>query len=369
MRWRKAMVKKAWDWAINTIIRDKPAAILFALLIITIIVGIIEMIQGNGLLVSAITTFALIIVTALYGWHTRKMANSSEKGLGIAINSMMNGHTPVIKLVAVPLIDLSGMTGIKLTFKNVGPGPALNLRCWIQHDELPHLSSDANKSTNIALGTDEDGNYSWPSSLRLPDFHNGFTVIAQYNDIYGRRFESILEINDMDQSLQYGLMKEVCSNQEGNGKSNGKLVEEKKKVTADDQINRPAWKKSLWGIISLAIVIIVVTFVGAFLDGFSWNSVGSLFEKWWLAYVIILVFVYVLEFLVFHFGYKMLIWSFSGLAMILLIASEKGTWVGDKIRVYVDTNFDLNYLMGGLAIFGVALALIPIWEEIKKRGK
>ena len=132
--------------------------------------------------------------------------------------------------------------------------------------------------------------------------------------------------------------------------------------------NRP-WKIALWGILGLAAVLVLITFLSAIITEFTWTKLAGLFEKFWIAYVIILAFVYILLFAFFSSTYKMVVYSFMGLAVVLVIASAKGNWIADKIRGYIDTNFDLNYLLGGIAMFGIILALIPIWQDIKKRVK
>lgn len=132
--------------------------------------------------------------------------------------------------------------------------------------------------------------------------------------------------------------------------------------------NRP-WKMALWMVLCLAAVLVVITFLSAIITEFTWTKLAGLFETFWIVYVVILVFVYILLFAFFSSIYKMMVYSFMGLAVVLVIASQKGNWIADKIRGYIDTNFDLNYLMGGIAMFGIILALIPIWQDIKKRAK
>jgi uncharacterized membrane-anchored protein len=63
------------------------------------------------------------------------------------------------------------------------------------------------------------------------------------------------------------------------------------------------------------------------------------------------------------------VFLFSGLGVVLIVASQKGEWITDKVRGYIDTNFDLNYMMGGIAMIGIILALIPIWKELEKKVK
>lgn len=132
--------------------------------------------------------------------------------------------------------------------------------------------------------------------------------------------------------------------------------------------NRP-WKIALWGILGLAAVLVLITFLSAIITGFTWAKLAGLFETFWIAYVVILAFVYILLLMFLSSSYKMMVYSFMGLAVVLVIASAKGNWIADKIRGYIDTNFELNYLMGGIAMFGIVLALSAIRKDIQKRVK
>ncbi len=139
-------------------------------------------------------------------------------------------------------------------------------------------------------------------------------------------------------------------------------------AVASSQKNRP-WKMALCGVLCLAVSLVIITFLSAIITEFTWAKLAGLFEKYWIAYIIILAFVYILLFAFFSSFYKMMVYSFLGLAVVLVIASQKGNWIADKIRGYIDTNFDLNYLMGGIAMFGIILALISVSKDIKKGVK
>ena len=198
----------------ETIKDDIIASILFVLLVLTVFLDIIVgLITKDSTIILAITTFALVIVTGIYGWHTRQLAKStstqateSERSRQISYNSMLNTYAPIIKIIAKELWG----GGIEVNYKNVGPGPALNMICWINHEKFPHLSSDTNKKIETVVGTKEEGTYFGDVNLKLSNFSSGFDVIAEYKDIYGRDFISRLEIiNKQDRSLQYGLKEKI----------------------------------------------------------------------------------------------------------------------------------------------------------------
>jgi hypothetical protein len=142
----------------------------------------------------------------------------------------------------------------------------------------------------------------------------------------------------------------------------------KTKETVSDFKNRP-WKMALWFILWVLVIIVAINFISAFKDGFTWMKLAGSFKHLWIVDVVILAFLYLILFAFFSSIYKTIVFLFSGLGVVLIVASQKGEWITDKVRGYIDTNFDLNYMMGGIAMIGIILALIPIWKELEKKVK
>ncbi len=72
----------------------------------------------------------------------------------------------------------------------------MNLRVWLKYSS-EEFGDDAGSTTCqiYALGSGEEGQYEWKStqeSLPLPEQSFGFDVIAEYADIYRRKFRSTL---------------------------------------------------------------------------------------------------------------------------------------------------------------------------------
>ncbi len=143
----------------------------------------------------------------------------------------------------------------------------------------------------------------------------------------------------------------------------------RKSAKVDPSSRGIRWLTPLWAVLAVAIVLVGVTFLGAIVAGFTWPKVARLFEAFGGIYVIILVFIYILFLSFLNFTMEFAFYSLMTLGVALIIASQKGNSITDRIRAYIDANFDLNYFMGGFAMFGIILALIPIWQDGKKKRK
>ncbi len=194
-----------WKWTTKTTKEDVPASILFILLVVETIAGVIwSAVSSDSNILLASATLALVIVTALYGWHTRQMAKANTKAAEIAMNSEQNAVIPILKITIAPTIGKN----LRVSYENIGKGPALNLQCWLSHEELPALKSMDNRQNNCAVGAGDGGIFVWDTGAGLPDRHLGFDIIAQYDDIFRRSFESRLEyVANGLPMLHYGLLK------------------------------------------------------------------------------------------------------------------------------------------------------------------
>lgn len=229
---------KVINWIKETAKEDIPVTLLPVILVITAVVGIILGVRTkDSNIILALATVSLVMVTGIYGWHTRQLARATT-------NQVLNNWAPVIKIVAE-----NANNSIKVKCKNVGIGPALNMRCWIRHEEIPELASDANTRKAGAIGSGEELSYAWSSDLKLPSFSSGFDIIAKYNDVYKRVFVSRLEIvGNNDQSLQYGLENRTNDNVENKEKMRDTNVNKGKTITPNE-IMKELKKSNLFSLV------------------------------------------------------------------------------------------------------------------------
>ena len=149
--------------------------------------------------VQTITLIVLVIVTVSYAISTRKMYQ-------VALNAEMNTVAPVVNIE----VDFAHDRGIRVIVHNVGRGPALNFRMWLEADDSQfwYLKSDRTKDEafRTAVAADQSGPYTWTNDMGpLPERSGGFDIIAQYSDVHHRSFATKLAILDHYQELSYGI--------------------------------------------------------------------------------------------------------------------------------------------------------------------
>jgi hypothetical protein len=110
-----------------------------------------------------------------------------------------NSVAPVVE------IDAYGSGKIEVHFRNIGAGPALNFRCWIEDQRHLHLRTSRAISRR-AVGINQD--YSSASiDTHMPDYILGREsyLRAQYEDVFGQTYESCLMFSENAlPELKYG---------------------------------------------------------------------------------------------------------------------------------------------------------------------
>ena len=150
--------------------------------------------------IQTITLVVLVIVTVSYAVSTRKIHK-------VAVNAEMNAVFPIVNLT----IDVISQDQIRVSYQNIGRGPALNLRIWLEREcaeQFDYLKSDAmkNKGFVAALGVSQNRQLEWDGSEgELPTRKDGFDVVAEYSDVFQQGFTSKLQIiNSCDQEFSFG---------------------------------------------------------------------------------------------------------------------------------------------------------------------
>ncbi len=135
--------------------------------------------------------------------HTRRLANLSTETIRLSTETINNAAVPVIKLDA----EQSG-SGTHFKYHNIGRGPALNLQFWISHEDFPEMESAQHRIFRTATGPGESGQGAWGEQHELPRLSQGVDIITQYEDVFGRLFESRLEfVSNAAPLLHYGRLK------------------------------------------------------------------------------------------------------------------------------------------------------------------
>ena len=149
--------------------------------------------------IQTITLIVLVIVTVSYAVSTRKI-------YGVALNSERNAVVPIINLS----MEETGQDHIRIAYENIGRGPALNIRIWLEREDdeqFWYLKSETNKNKGFraAVGVGQSGNRRWDNSEGPLPAYTGFDIVAEYTDVFHQRFESRLVIvNHFDQEFFFG---------------------------------------------------------------------------------------------------------------------------------------------------------------------
>jgi membrane protein YdbS with pleckstrin-like domain len=148
-------------------------------------------------LITAISTVALAIITAIYAWYTRKMAKEMQeqrKDVFRPIIAFERDETPTSMIQEGIDIETGNLTsGIRCRLHNIGVGPALGVFSNIQ---------DTNKKqqlTDFGIlpvdGQTDANNF----SVIVRD--NKDILAVRYKDTFGRKFESSINIHIAEEGI------------------------------------------------------------------------------------------------------------------------------------------------------------------------
>lgn len=145
--------------------------------------------------IQSLALVTLVAVTIWYAKSTRDLARTNERTLRVAINSERSAVMPIIQL-DFQTVD----TEIHFHCANIGRGPALNLEFVLEFALESHertLRSDITFPAAFVAGSARDIAARLPqdldeSSLAAQDFE----IVAEYSDVFSRRFRSVLLVSD-----------------------------------------------------------------------------------------------------------------------------------------------------------------------------
>ena len=161
---------------------------------------------------TAIATVALVITTAVYAWHTRQMAEEMrEQRLSEARPYLLSRITNGAIIWPPPDNEF------KVTIKNEGKGPAINIYASLWHPKTIHpydskgyLSSGEDWQAGIStsdVGVPYEGEAEvrpWLPELKTIINDQKFgAVVVRYNDIFKRNYLSYLSLSQIEEDVPY----------------------------------------------------------------------------------------------------------------------------------------------------------------------
>lgn len=143
---------------------------------------------------TAALTAALVYVTGAYALFTFQIVRASDKQARIMSEQQVNSAAPVITLEVRRQKPTPNELEVDLGWMNIGKGPALNLRCWIEDPEHPELRVQHRAICRTAVEV------ALRDTMCEVTIHTGITnyklglgyIRAQYESIFNRTYESSL---------------------------------------------------------------------------------------------------------------------------------------------------------------------------------
>ncbi|MDE2685901.1 MAG: hypothetical protein OXI16_00160 [Chloroflexota bacterium] len=131
--------------------------------------------------IQSITLILLVIVTTSYAKSTHKtyeatseQVKATREAVRVALNAEQNSVAPLVKLNAErvdfgEVVDKFDVEQIRITFENIGNGPALNAKIWLEKPEDDTFEYLPNNSLSYfpAIGMNEPCDFVWPEKKCL----------------------------------------------------------------------------------------------------------------------------------------------------------------------------------------------------------
>ncbi len=144
------------------------------------------------------TTIALVVVTITYAKSTYDIAQdtkrhreSSEEQLQVLKDQQYNAVAPVVALASA-----SDANAIKVHLVNVGAGPALNIRCWIEDKQHKELKGKGFAIAALGIRVREDLVPVKMIRTNVQGYQlekNKCRLRIEYEDIFGQKYESTFD--------------------------------------------------------------------------------------------------------------------------------------------------------------------------------
>ncbi|MCD6453444.1 MAG: hypothetical protein J7K77_04075, partial [Dehalococcoidales bacterium] len=131
-------------------------------------------------------TFVLVLITAIYVKRTAEIAKSTKEQADASVKMAKEMREQRYDAVR-PIIDIQRDRGLVCILHNIGLGPAIDVRSFIQYHKQERRPWE--------FGTLTSGGKTEEMILSLEHEDNRMVLVAYYKDIYGRRFESSREVS------------------------------------------------------------------------------------------------------------------------------------------------------------------------------
>ncbi len=144
--------------------------------------------------IQAISMLALVGVTAFYAWQVRKTVNEMKKQRYDTVRPVIDFKRDIDKVDGIRQTSEAYAAeheetshGLSCILCNIGIGPAIDVRSFIQHPERGRLPFE--------FSTIESRGKTDRRILSISHESNRTALVACYEDIYGRTLKSSREVS------------------------------------------------------------------------------------------------------------------------------------------------------------------------------
>ena len=131
----------------------------------------------------------------------------------------------------------------------------------------------------------------------------------------------------------------------------------------ENMSKQPLWKIVLWAILTPVVAIVLTVFIVVAVQGFEWHVFREVFRAFWILFVGVIVLVAILILLMTKFPKGAPVTALLVAALALIVSSWKGNEIAGIIREFINNTFEINLLVGGVTIMGLALAIATISKK------
>lgn len=177
---------------------DKLTVIILPIALLVVIVFVGASLPSGTTMVDRVQTAipaAVLFVTAWYAFLTFQIVRTSRHQTDLMVEQQQNSLAPVIMLKVVQDFQPRS-TIMRISWQNIGTGPALSFRCWIEDRRQQDWGIKAIWRSAVGIAVDnlcDDGII----DTDVKDYRLGVGYVrAEYTSVFGIKYESCLYFSE-----------------------------------------------------------------------------------------------------------------------------------------------------------------------------
>jgi len=123
---------------------------------------------------------------------------------------------------------------------------------------------------------------------------------------------------------------------------------------------QPLWKVVLRAILTPVVAILATVFIAFAVGGFEWHLIPEIFRTFWILFVSVIGLVVILMLLIARLPRGAPVTALLIIAFLFIVSSWKGNEIAETMKDWINTTFEIDLLVGGITIMGLALAIATI---------